>query len=358
MARSFNFSAGPAAMPLEALQKAQAEMLDFKGTGASVMEISHRSKAYQAVIDSAEARIRRLMGISDDYAVLFLHGGASLQFAMLPMNLLNGGTADYLDTGVWSAKAIKEAKAFGTVNVPFSGKEEKYIRIPDATSLSLTEGAQYVHMTSNNTIYGTQWKAFPKTTAPLVADMSSDILSRPVNMNDFGIIYAGAQKNLGPSGVALVVIRKDLAERAAATVPTMMQYKTHIENGSMFNTPPTFAIYMLDLCMEWLENQGGAEGMATRNAEKADTLYAAIDASDFYRNPVEKNSRSQMNVVFRLPTEELEAQFVKEAAAVGMSELKGHRSAGGIRASIYNATGLDAVQALVSFMKDFEKKHG
>lgn len=358
MARKFNFSAGPAALPLEALQKAQAEFLEFKDTGASVMEISHRSKAYQAVIDSAEARIRRLLKLTDDYAVLFLQGGASLQFCMVPMNLMNGGTADYIDTGVWSGKALKEAKLFGTVNLPFSGKDEKYVRIPDAKSLKFTPGAKYVHLTSNNTIYGTQWREFPKTEAPLVADMSSDILCRPFDMKQFGLIYAGAQKNLGPSGVTLVVIRKDLAERAAATVPTMLKYSTHIEEKSMFNTPSTFGIYILDLCMEWLEKQGGAEGIAVKNEEKAKRLYGAIDASGFYRSPVEKNSRSIMNVVWRLPSEELEAKFVKDAAAAGMAELKGHRSAGGIRASLYNATGIEAVDALVAFMKDFEKKNG
>ena len=359
MARVHNFGAGPAALPLPVLEEVRDGLLDWNGTGMSVLETSHRSKPFDACIKSAEAGLRKLLGISDDYAVLFLQGGASLQFAMLPMNVLNGGVADYVDTGSWSSKAIKEAKFFGTANVPFSGKDENYVRIPRPEELSFTDGAVYTHITSNNTIAGTQYASFPKSGAPLCADMSSDILSRPLNVDDFGCIYAGAQKNIGPSGLAIVILRKDLAERVADTVPTWLRYSTHIEKESLFHTPPTLPVLFVDLVCKWIDGQGGLAAMKQRNTEKADALYGCIEQHGaFYRCPVEKESRSVMNVVFRLPSEELEARFVSEATNAGMVGLKGHRSVGGIRASIYNATGLDAVQALVAFMNDFATKNG
>lgn len=356
MSRIFNFGAGPAAIPVEVLEKAQAELLDFAGTGMSVMETSHRAKTFDAVMKSAQAGVKKLLGAGDNYDVLLLQGGASTQFFMVPMNLLNGGTADYIDTGAWSNKAIKEAKLFGTANVIYDGKKESnYTAVPKLDSLKFTDGAEYVHITSNNTIHGTEFFEFPKTKAPLVADMSSDIFSHPVDANDFGIIYAGAQKNAGPSGLTIVVIRKDLAEKVdAAKVPTMLRYKEHMDKESLLNTPPTFAVYILDLVCKWVESNGGLAGMEKINAEKAEKLYGAIDGSnDFYKGPVEKDSRSKMNVVFRLPSEDLEAKFISEAKAAGMDGLKGHRSVGGVRASTYNAVGLDAIEALCSFMKDF-----
>jgi phosphoserine aminotransferase len=359
MGRVINFGAGPAALPLPVLQQVQEELLDWRGTGMSVMETSHRSKEFGACCEAAEAGVRKLLGVGDEHAVLFLQGGASLQFAMVPMNLLGGGTADYIDTGAWSSKALKEAKFFGTANVPWSGKDEHYTRIPAAEELSFTDGAAYVHLTSNNTIAGTQYGEFPRTEAPLVADMSSDILSRPVPVERFGLIYAGAQKNIGPSGLAVVVIRQELAERVAETVPTMLRYTTHIEKQSLFNTPPTLQIYFVELVCRWIEEQGGLGAMAEQNRQKAEMLYACIDRHEgFYRCPVAADSRSQMNVVWRLPSEELEGRFVEDAAAAGMKGLKGHRSVGGIRASIYNATSQDAVSSLVNFMDDFAESQG
>jgi phosphoserine aminotransferase len=359
MARVHNFGAGPAALPLPVLEQIQAELLDWQGTGMSVLETSHRSKEFGATVESAESGLRRLMGIGDDYAVLFLQGGASMQFCMLPMNVLNGGTADYIDTGSWSTKAIKEAKRFGTVNIPFSGKDGNYTRVPADADLKLTDGAVYTHITSNNTIAGTQYPAFPASKAPLCADMSSDILSRPVDVSSFGCIYAGAQKNIGPSGLALVILRKDLAERAGDDLPTMLNYNTHIEKKSLFNTPPTLPILFVDLVCKWIDEIGGLEAMDALNTKKADLLYDCIDThAGFYSCPVEKASRSKMNVVFRLPSEELEAQFIAEAADQGLKGLKGHRSVGGVRASIYNATQMDAVQTLVGFMTDFAAKNG
>lgn len=359
MARVYNFNAGPAALPLAVLEKAQAEMLDFGGTGMSVMEISHRSKDFQAVADGAEAKIRQLMGVSDDYAVLFLQGGASLQFAMIPMNLRGEGqTADYVDTGSWASKAIKEAKIGGSTNVAWSGKEEKYVRAPKQSELSLTPGAAYVHICSNETIGGIRFPEFPVTDSPLIADMSSEIMSRVVDVNKFGMIYGGAQKNIGPSGMALVIIRKDLIERTPDTVPIFLRYKTHSEEKSLYNTPNTWGIYVLGLVMGWMESLGGIAAIQKINEAKAGALYAAIDSSDFWRSPVEKESRSIMNVVWRLPSEELEEAFISEAKKAGMIGLKGHRSVGGIRASIYNAVPREAIDTLIAFMKDFEKKNG
>ncbi len=359
MARVYNFNPGPAVLPLEVLKEAQAELVEYKNTGMSLLEASHRGKDYEAVHNEAAENIRRLLSIGPDYAVLFLQGGASAQFAMVPMNLLGPGkTADYVHTGSWAAKAIKEAEIQGSVNIAADTSKEKPARIPDPSEIRWTPGAAYAHITSNETIEGIQWKRFPRAEAPLVADMSSDVLSRPFDVNAFGLIYAGAQKNLGPAGVTLVIVRKDLAERAAETVPIFFRYKTHIAENSLYNTPPCFAVYMVALVTRWLLARGGLEAMARANGAKAAKIYAAIDASGFYRGTAAKDSRSDMNVTFRLPSEELEKRFVEEASANGMKGLKGHRSVGGIRASIYNAFPPEGVDALVEFMKDFERRNG
>ncbi|MBE6399947.1 MAG: 3-phosphoserine/phosphohydroxythreonine transaminase [Lentisphaerae bacterium] len=353
----YNFSAGPAMLPEAVMRKAQAEFLDFQGSGSGMLELSHRGKFFQPVIDRAEANIRELLGISDDYAVVFVQGGASMQFAMLAMNLLNGGTADYVDTGVWSSKAAKEAKMFGNVNIAASSKESKYDHIPAVSDWKLTPGAAYMHITTNNTIAGTQYMDIPTAPAgvPLIADMSSDIMSRVFDVNKLGMFYAGAQKNIGPSGVALVVIRKDLAARTDdSKVPTMLRYSTYIDEGSMFNTPPTFAIYILALITDWLKENGGIAAMEKVNNEKAKLLYDFLDESSFYASPVAKGDRSRMNVVFRTPDADLDAKFVSEATAAGLTQLKGHRLVGGCRASIYNAMPIEGVQALIDFMKKFE----
>ena len=359
MARVHNFNAGPAAMPQAVLEKAQAELLEMAGAGMSVMEMSHRSKEFQSIIDSAESGIRRLMEVPGKYAVLFLQGGASLQFAMLPMNLRRSGkSADYVDTGSWATKAIKEAKISGRVNVAWSGKSDSYARIPKPGELKLSNDAEYVHICSNETIGGIRWMQFPKTNAPLIADMSSEIMSRVIDVENFGMIYAGAQKNLGPSGFAVVIIRKDLMERAPEDLPVILRYSTHAEEGSLYNTPNTWGVYMVKLTCEWLESKGGIAEMQKINEKKAAALYDTIDASDFWHSPVETESRSIMNVVWRLPSEALEEQFVSQAKKEGFVGLKGHRSVGGIRASIYNAITPESVDALVSFMKEFEKKNG
>jgi phosphoserine aminotransferase len=360
MSRAYNFNAGPAALPLEVLEIAQKELTDFNGTGMSIMEHSHRGKAYDAVHAEAVANMGKLLGLTDDYQVLFLQGGASLQFAQIPMNLLGAGqTADYVNSGAWANKAIKEAKKIGNVNILADTSKDIPTTLPDYASLAYTPGAAYVHVTSNETISGTQMKAFPKTEAPLVADMSSDILCRPIDIQQFGLIYAGAQKNLGPSGVTLVVIRKDLIERAPATLPTMLQYRTQAKENSLYNTPSTFGIYILMLVSRWLLAKGGAAGIETINQAKADKLYAAFDNSGgFYKGTAVKEFRSTMNVTWRLPTEELEAQFIKEATALKMIGLKGHRDVGGCRASIYNACPVEAVDALVAFMAEFQAKNG
>ncbi len=353
----YNFAAGPAMLPEAVMVKAQAEFTRYQDSGSGIMELSHRGKYFKPVIEKAEANVRQLLNLSDDYSVIFVQGGASMQFAMIPMNLLNGGTADFIDTGVWSSKAIKEAKMFGTVNVAASSKESTYDHIPAASEWKLTPGAAYMHITSNNTIAGTQYRTLPEAPAgvPLIADMSSDIMSRPFDASKFGLIYAGAQKNLGPSGVALVIIKKELAERTNVDkVPTMLRYATYIENGSMFNTPPTFGIYMLQLVTDWVLEQGGLEGIGAINDAKAAKLYDFIDSSAFFRSPAVKEDRSRMNVVFRTPSEELDAKFVADAKAAGLAELKGHRLVGGCRASIYNAMPLEGIEALVEFMKKFE----
>ena len=359
MNRIHNFSAGPAALPLEVLEKAQADFVDYKGTGTSIMEKSHRGADYVEVDAQARQKLKDILGIGDEFEVMFLQGGASTQFLMAPYNYLSAGeTADYINTGAWSKKAIKEAKSFGTVNEAFSSQDSNFNRVPKSDELSLTADAKYVHFTSNNTIFGTQFKSEPEANGvPLICDASSDFLSHPLEMSKYGIIYAGAQKNLGPAGVTIVVIRKDFLETAKTEgVPTMMSYKTHA--GAMFNTPPGFGVYMVGLVLDWVQEKGGLEYFKTFNKEKAGILYSEIDADDFYRGTAEIDSRSEMNVCFRLPNEELEATFVSEAKAAGLDALKGHRSVGGIRASIYNACPKESVEALVSFMKNFRSKNG
>ena len=358
MARVFNFSAGPATLPLEVIEEAQRELVDFEGSGMSIMEHSHRGKAYSAVHAEAIANTRELLQIGDDYSVLFMQGGASTQFALIPINLLGEGqTADYTNSGAWAAKAIKEAKLIGNVNVAADCGKEIPTRVPTEEELQLTPGAAYVHVTSNETISGAQWKQFPKTEAPLIADMSSDMLSRPFDANQFGLIYAGAQKNLGPSGMALVVIRKDLADRVPENTPSMFKYSTHIGADSLYNTAPCFTIYMYMLVTRWIKKMG-LDTLYKQNVDKAAKLYTAIDGSDFYKGTAVPECRSDMNLTWRLPTEELEAKFVADALTAGFSGLKGHRSVGGIRASIYNAFPGEGVDALVSFMEDFERANG
>jgi len=361
MARVYNFNAGPAALPLPVLEKAQAELLDLAGSGMSVMEMSHRSKEYAAVNDEAEANVRKLLGVPDDYAVLFLQGGASLQFAMIPMNLRRPGkVADYVDTGSWASKAIKEAKASGAVNVAWSGKDENYMRAPRESELKLTPGAEYVHICSNETIGGVQFPQEPETGGvPLVCDASSDLLSRPVAIEKYGILFACAQKNAGPAGVTTVIIRDDLVQRSPADLPSMVNYKVLAEGKSLLNTPPTFAVYMVKLVTDWiLQEFGGLERMREHNEAKARLLYDAIDRSaGFYTVHAAPGSRSSMNIAFRLPDAAREEKFLKEAAARGLCELKGHRSVGGCRASIYNAMPKEGVAALAEFMQEFQQNN-
>src|SRR4051812_16028294 len=358
--RVYNFSAGPAVLPLPVLEEAQRDLVALPGVGMSVMEISHRSKTFEAMLNRAIADMRELAAIPDTYKILMLQGGASLQFSMVPMNLLtSGATADYIDTGTWADKAIREARKVGTVNVTGSTKADKYNRIPAQRELSLTPGASYVHLTTNNTIEGTEWHALPDVGgAPLVADASSHIFSGPLDVSRFGLIYAGAQKNLGPSGLTLVIIREDLLARSQDALATMLNYKVQAENNSLYNTPPTFGIYILGLTMKWLKSLGGLAGIARINQRKAGKLYAEIDRTGFYRGTAQKDSRSLMNVTFRLPSEDLEKAFDKEATAAGLDGLKGHRSVGGMRASIYNAFPEEGVDALVEFMREFERKRG
>ena len=361
MSTVHNFNAGPAVLPADVLRKAQNELLDYRGLGYSIMEASHRSKEFDAVISHAETNFRSLLGLGSDYAVLFLQGGASLQFAMLAQNLMgSGGSADYVDTGSWSSKAMKEAKLFGDVRTAASSKASNYDHIPPAANWDLDPNARYLHITTNNTIMGTQFATMPKAPegVPLVGDMSSDILSRPFDASAFGLIYAGAQKNLGPSGVTLAILRRDLAERCPANVPTMLRYDTHMDNGSMYNTPPTFGIYILGLVTDWVISHGGLDGLQKMNEAKAALIYDCIDADDFYRCPARLDSRSRMNICFRLPSEELEAMFLKEAEAAGMVGLKGHRAVGGLRASIYNASPKESAQALADLMTQFRAAHG
>jgi phosphoserine aminotransferase len=355
--RIFNFSAGPAVLPLPVLEEAQRDLVMLPGVGMSIMEISHRSKAFDEVIEGAEKDIRTLAGVPENYHVLFLQGGASLQFSMVPMNLMSAGQkADYIVTGVWSDKAVKEAKRIGAVNIAGSTQEGNFKRIPRQDELTLAADAPYVHVTSNNTIYGTQWCEMPNVgDVPLVSDASSDIFSRPIDVAKHGLIYAGAQKNLGPSGVTVVIIRDDLVRRSPVTLPTMLSYAVHAENKSLYNTPPVFGIYILRLVLKWMVAQGGLKAIETVNERKAGKLYAEIDRSGFYRGHAEKDARSRMNVTFTLPSEELEKRFVKEATAAGLDGLKGHRSVGGLRASIYNAFPEAGVDTLVEFMREFER---
>lgn len=361
MTRIWNFSAGPAALPEEVLQQAQAEMLDWHGAGCSVMEMSHRGKEFMSILDQAEADLRELMGIPEQYKVLFLQGGATQQFAQIPMNLLAGRSADYIVTGSWSKKAFKEAQRIGNARCAATTESSGFTRLPVAEEIKLDPFAAYLHVCTNETIHGVEIPAerIADTGVPLVADMSSHILSRPVNVEKFGLIYAGAQKNIGPSGVTVVIVHRDLLGMAPLTIPTVMDYAVMAENGSMLNTPPTYAIYIAGLVFQWLKRQGGLPGIATVNAEKARILYAAIDGSEgFYTNPVDPDCRSAMNVPFVLANSELDAAFLAEAKAAGVLGLKGHKSVGGMRASIYNAVSLVAVQALVSFMNDFAKRNG
>lgn len=357
MARAINFNAGPAALPLAALERAQRELLDVGSTGMSIMEHSHRGKTYEGVHNEAIALLRELLAIDDSYDVLLMQGGASAQFAIVPMNLLGAGqTADYVLTGAWSKKAFKEAKVVGNAQLAGSTEQDgKFARIPKQSELKLDPNAAYVHITSNNTIFGTQWHAFPDTgSVPLVADMSSDILWRPLDVSKFGLIYAGAQKNLGPSGVTVVIVKKSLVEAGRKDIPAIFQYRTHADANSLYNTPPTFGIYLLRNVLAHVKEAGGLVATEKRNRDKAALLYAAIDErADFYRCPVERDSRSVMNVVFTLPTPELEAEFVQKAQAQGMTGLKGHRSVGGVRVSIYNAAPREWIETLAQFMKTF-----
>jgi phosphoserine aminotransferase len=358
--RIHNFNAGPAALPLPVLEQIQSEFLDFKGSGMSILEVSHRSKWFDDVINEAVDRTKTLLGLDERYHVLFIQGGASLQFCMIPMNLgLEGKPLDYIDTGTWSTKAIKEARIQSKdVRVIASSEDKGFSYIPKAVEAD--SDAAYLHFTSNNTIKGTQWAEFPESgDVPLVSDMSSDFLSRPFDVKPFGMIYAGAQKNIGPAGTAMVIIREDMLARVPEALPTMMKYTTFSEKNSMFNTPACFVIYTINLVLKWLqETMDGLENMAAVNREKAALLYNYIDQSDFYTGTAAEDSRSLMNVTFRLPNEDLEARFVAQAAEEGLGGLKGHRSVGGCRASIYNATGIWAVKDLVGFMAEFEKKEG
>ncbi|HWP98991.1 MAG TPA: 3-phosphoserine/phosphohydroxythreonine transaminase [Vicinamibacterales bacterium] len=358
--RIYNFSAGPAMLPLPVLEEVQRDLLALPGVGMSVLEISHRSKTFEAIIEGAEADIRRIAGIGADYHVLFLQGGASLQFSMVPMNLLPpGGAADYLITGIWAQKAAQEAARHGTVRVAASTEAERFSRIPRPEEIRLSADAAYVHMTSNNTIFGTQWKYVPDTGGrPLVADTSSDMFSRPIDVSRYGLIYAGAQKNLGPAGVTLVIVRDDLVKRSPAGLPSMLSYRVHAEHRSLYNTPPVFAIYVLRLVMKWILDQGGLAALERVNERKAAKLYAEIDRTGFYLGHAQPDSRSTMNVTFRLRDEKLESLFVEEATREGLDGLKGHRSVGGLRASIYNAFPEAGVDALVAFMREFERRHG
>jgi len=354
--RIFNFSPGPAVLPYEVLEQASRDVVNFQDTGMGLIEVSHRSKPFIAVMDEAEALLRELMGIPDNYKVLFLQGGASSQFFMVPMNLLGPGKkATYLNTGTWSKKAIKEAKLFGEVEVAYSSEDIKFVRVPTQNEYTVSTDSEYLYLVSNNTIYGTAFPEFPVVDTMLISDMSSDILSRQFDVSRFGLIFAGAQKNLGPAGVTVVVIREDLLDRAPATTPTMLNYKTHAEKGSMFNTPPCFAVYVVGLVLKWLKKIGGVPAIEKINREKAALLYAKIDESGYYRGHAEPASRSLMNVTFNLATPELEAKFIAEATAIGLNGLKGHRSVGGCRASIYNAFPREGVVKLVEFMRQFER---
>lgn len=360
MTRIHNFNAGPGVLPESVLASVQQDSWNIAGSGIGIMEHSHRGKVFERIIGEAEADIRALAGIPDNYRVLFIQGGATQQFAMVPMNLLPAGrTADYLVTGVWAQKALKEAKKFGATHVAASGEAGGFSELPSTDSIKYSADPAYVHITTNNTVYGTQWREEPPvpSAAPLVADTSSDLFSRPIDVTKYGLIYAGAQKNLGPSGIVLVIVRDDLIERAPTTIATMLQYRTFAENQSLLNTPPTLPIYVVGLVIKWIQATGGLAAMAKRNAEKAKLLYDALDASAFFKGTAAVGSRSLMNVCFRAPTPALEATFCAEATARGLAGLEGHRIVGGMRASIYNACPKESVVALVEFMREFEREH-
>ena len=359
MSRVYNFSAGPAVLPEKVLQQAAAEMLDYQGCGMSVMEMSHRSSTYQKIIDTAESDLRQLMGIPDNYKVLFLQGGAHQQFAMVPMNLMKNKVADYIITGQWAKKAWQEAKLYGQANAVASSADQTFSYIPDCSDLPISENADYVYICENNTIYGTKFWQLPNTKGKdLVSDVSSCFLSEPVDVSKYGIIYGGVQKNIGPAGVVIAIIREDLiTEDVLPGTPTMLRYKTHADNGSMYNTPPAYGIYICGLVFQWLKEMGGLEAIAERNQEKAAILYDFLDNSQLFHGTVVKKDRSLMNVPFVTGNEELDAKFVKAAATAGLQNLKGHRSVGGMRASIYNAMPLEGVKALVEFMKRFEMEN-
>ena len=360
--RVHNFSAGPAVLPLPVLDQVRAELLDYRGTGMSVMEMSHRCAAFEDIIGRVETDLRSLLGLSDDFAVLCLQGGASLQFAMVPMNLRPAGaSADYVLTGHWSKAALKEAEKLGAVRVAGSTEATKFDRIPEAAALEVDPKAAYVHFTSNNTIYGTEWFTEPVVPAgvPLVCDASSDFLSRPLPVQKYGLLYAGAQKNLGPAGVTVVVVRRELLARVPKGLPALLDYRLLAENKSLYNTPPSFTIYVVGLVLQWLKDKGGLAAMEREVADKADRVYRAIDASGgFYRGHAQTDARSRMNVTFRLPSEQLERDFAQQATSEGLDGLKGHRSVGGLRASLYNALALESVDALVAFMRDFQRRNG
>jgi len=358
--RVFNFAAGPAVMPLPVLEEIQRDLIALPGVGMSVLEISHRSKTFEGILNQAMADIKELAGIPEGYHVLFLQGGASLQFSMVPMNLLTtGAPADYVVTGAWGQKAVKEAKKVGAVNVALTFEADNFKRVPGQEELKLTPGAAYVHFTSNETIHGVEFKSEPVVgDVPLVCDTSSDMFSRPIDVSKYALIYAGAQKNLGPAGLTLVIVREDMLKRSPATLATMLNYNTHAKENSLYNTPPAFAIYAVGLVMKWIKAEGGLKAIGERNERKAAMLYAEIDRSPFFRGHADRYSRSNMNVTFRLPSEDLEAEFVKQSKAAGLDGLKGHRSVGGLRASIYNAFPEAGVEALVQFMREFEKKNG
>lgn len=360
MHRIYNFSAGPCTLPLEVLEQVKDQIVEFDGTGMSLVEMSHRSKPVEGVRDSACELVKELLDVPEGYHVAFLGGGATFQFGMLAMNFLAGGkSADYTHSGAWAKKAIADAKKVGNVNVIYDGADQNYMSLPDPASVKLSDGAEYLHLTSNETIGGVQWKDFPEIGKPIIADMSSDILSRPLPTDRFGMIYAGAQKNIGPAGVALVIISDDMLDQCPGDLPGYLNYRGHVDNDSMLNTPPVFQIWMIQLVLKWLKGKGGVAWAQAQAAERSGLIYGAINgASDFYSCPVDADFRSPMNVVFRLPSEELEKQFVQEAEQDGLSGLKGHRSVGGCRASIYNAMPIEGAQALASFMADFAKRNG
>ena len=353
--RVFNFSAGPSMLPVPVLEKAAKQMLNYENSGTSVMEMSHRSSSYLDIFNKTKDLLKKVMNIPDGYEIVFIQGGATQQFSMVPLNLLKNGKADYIITGSFSKKAATEAKKYGEINIAYDGSDNDFKHIPTQDELKLDPEASYVHLCANNTIYGTEWKYVPETNGvPIIADMSSNILSKPIDVSKYGMIYAGAQKNMGIAGLGVAIIKKDLLQKVSATTPVLLDYTLMIENDSMYNTPPAYAIYVLGLVVEWIDEMGGLEVMEKRNIEKAKLLYDYLDSSDFYKAHSDKDNRSLMNVTFTTPSKELDAKFVKESIEAGMTNLKGHRSVGGIRASIYNAMPLEGVEKLVAFMKEFE----